>query len=274
MLMPYHDVLAILTSGQEAQVLRAADLAAGKTDGRITALHVFEMPEVLLASGPGMTAVWPQVLEQTRASAAAEQKKIQKQMLGLEANNELRTLEVPRALAGEWVGEHAMHADISVMQTPHSDLSGAAFEGALFKSGRPVILIPQLWARDALGDNVVIAWKPTREASRAVADAAPFIKGAKSVTVLTIDARPNGYGQGPGRDIATHLARDGARVEVRNIAGQGRFPEAAIVDEAKAIGADLIVMGGYGHGRLAELVLGGVTRSLSRDCPIPILMSH
>jgi nucleotide-binding universal stress UspA family protein len=272
--MPYRDVLAILTSGQEEQVLRAAELTAGKTSGRVTALHVFGMPEVFAGFGPETMAIWPQVLEQTRADAAAEQKQIQRQLKTLEAANEMRSLETPRALAGEWVGRQAMHADISVMQSPRSELGIAAFEGALFASGRPVILVPPSWKRDTLGESVLIAWKPTREAARAVADAAPFINAAKSVTIVTVDAEPDGHGQGPGRDIAAHLARDGARVEVRNVAGSGRFAEMAIVDEARAIGVDLIVMGGYGHGRLTEFILGGVTRSLSRDCPIPILMSH
>lgn len=272
--MSYRDVVAILTSSREEPVLRAAELAAGGTGGRITALQVFEMPVIVAADGPGAIAIWPQVIEQTRADAKAEGKRIQQQLKALEVNSELRVLETPLGLAGEWAGQHAMHADISVIQAPHSELGIAAFEGALFQSGRPVILVPHDWKGETLGKNILIAWKPTREAARAVADAAPFINAAKNVAVLTVDAAPNGYGQGPGRDIATHLARDGARVEVRNIDGQGRFAETAIVDEAKAIDADLIVMGGYGHGRLTEFVLGGVTRSLSRNCPIPILMSH
>lgn len=272
--MSYRDVLAILTSSREEPVLRAAELAAGKTDGRVTALQVFEMPVIVAADGPGAIGIWPQVIEQTRADATVEQRKIERQLKALEVNNELRVLETPLGLAGEWVGQHAMHADISVIQTPHSELGVAAFEGTLFQSGRPVILVPREWKGETLGENVLIAWKPTREAARAVADAASFINAARNVTVLTVDAAPNGYGRGPGRDIATHLARDGARVEVRNIDGQGRFAETAIVDEAKAIEADLIVMGGYGHGRLTEFVLGGVTRSLSRNCSIPILISH
>lgn len=272
--MPYRDVLAILLSAQEEQVLRAAELTAGRTVGRVTALHVFDMPMLAIADGAGATTLWPQILEQTRADAVAEQKQIRRQLKALEARSEFRSLETPRAMAGEWVGQQAMHADISVMLTPHSDLGVDVFEGALFRSGRPIVLVPRSWRGDTLGENVLIAWKPTREAARAVADAAPFINDAKNVTILTVDAVPDSDGQAPGRDIATHLARDGAHVEVRNADGQGRFAETTIVDEARAMGADLIVMGGYGHGRLREFVLGGVTRSLSRDCPIPILMAH
>jgi len=272
--MPYRDVLAIFTSGKEAQVLRAAELAAGKTIGRVAALQVFEMPETIAGNAPEMLALWPQLLAQTRALAGEEKKKIERQLNGLELTHELQSMEAPRGLAGEWVAQRAMHADISIMQTPRSDLSRAIFEGALFKSGRPLILAPSAWKGETLGETVAIAWKPTREAARAIADAAPFINAAKNVVLLTVDATSDGYGEGPGRDMATHLARDGARVEVRNISGQGRSVETAIVNEAKAIEADLLVLGGYGHGRLTEFVFGGVTRSLSRECPIPILMSH
>lgn len=272
--MPYRDVLAVLTTAREQEVLRAAELIADKSRGRLTALHVFEMPVLVDGDGPGAIGIWPQIYDQIRQDAAAVDGEIAQQLKALQIKSELRMLETPLALADAYVGQHAMHADISVMAAPRADLSVAAFEGALFSSGRPVVLIPREWVGESLSDNVLIAWKATREAARAVADAAPFINAANNVIVLTVDAEPDGYGEGPGRDIAAHLARDGARVEVRNVAGNGRFAEAAIVDEAKAVGADLIVMGGYGHGRLMEFVLGGVTRSLSRSCPIPILMSH
>ena len=123
--MSYRDVLAILTSSREEPVLRAAELAAGRTDGRITALQAFEMPVIVAADGPGAIAIWPQVIEQTRADAKAEGKRIQQQLKALEVNSELRVLETPLGLAGEWAGQHAMHADISVIQAPHSELGWA-----------------------------------------------------------------------------------------------------------------------------------------------------
>lgn len=272
--MPYRNVLAILLSTDEAQVLRAAELAAGKQAGRVTGLYMFEMPMPVMGDGIGLVTLWPRVVEQARADAAGAQERIEKQLLALEASNELRTLECTYALAGEVAAQQAMHADLAVLQAPQSDFASAVFEGALFASGRPVLLVPKSWNGRTVGENILIAWKPKREAARAVADAAAFIDSAKSVTILTVDAVPDDSGAGPGRDIALHLARDGAKVDVRNVDGQGRSAEFSIVDEAKAIGADLIVMGGYGNGRLMEFVLGGVTRSLSRDCPVPILMSH
>jgi nucleotide-binding universal stress UspA family protein len=272
--MAYRDVLAILTSGEEKQALRAAKLVAAKSAGRVSALHVFEMPEVVASAGPEMLALWPQLLEQTRTRAAGEKKEIEQQLKAAGIGEGVLSLESPRGLAGQLAARHAMRADITIMQTPNSDLGRAVFEGALFRSGRPVVLIPREWKRDTLGDTVLVAWKPTREATRAIADAAPFISGAKTVTIATVDGELDDDRQEPGYDVSRRLASAGANVAVRNIASQGRATEIAIAEEARTLGADLIVMGGYGHARIAEFVFGGVTRSLSRDCPVPILMSH
>jgi nucleotide-binding universal stress UspA family protein len=267
--MAYRDVLAILTSCDEDQVLRAAKLVAGKAAGRVAPVYAFEMPDVVASSAPEMLALWPQLLEQTRARASEEQKEIKKRLKALDIVQELQAIETPRGLAGASVGARAMQADISVMQAPRSDLAIAVFEGVLFKSGRPTLLVPRGWQRETLGDRVLVAWKPTREAARAVSDAAAFVRAANGVTVVTVDATDDS-----GRSIATLLERDCADVGVRNVDGRGNPAEAAILNAAKAVEADLIVMGGYGHGRLTEFVFGGVTRSLLHDCPIPVLISH
>jgi nucleotide-binding universal stress UspA family protein len=92
--------------------------------------------------------------------------------------------------------------------------------------------------------------------------------------VTTVDARPNGEGAAPGRDITRHLARHGVNVELRNVDGLGRASAAVLMDEARELGADLMVMGGYGHSRLRQFVFGGVTRALIAASPVPLLLSH
>jgi nucleotide-binding universal stress UspA family protein len=127
-----------------------------------------------------------------------------------------------------------------------------------------------------LGENIVVAWNGRREAARALSDADSLIDLAKRVTVVTVDAKPGyeTFGSTPGADIAAHLARRGVNVELRNVDGMGRGDAGAILDECAAVGADLLVMGGYGSSRLQEMVFGGVTRELSKSAPLPILMSH
>lgn len=172
------------------------------------------------------------------------------------------------------VAKHAMHADLTVLAASKDASPEAAFEGALFNSGRPLLLVPMEEKPQTVGKRIVVAWKAKREAARALTDAEPFLREADQVTVVTVDAHPDGYGEGPGRDISTYLAHKGLNVELRNIDGLGQPAEVALLREARALDADLIVMGGYGHSRLREFVFGGVTRALSRKATIPVLMSH
>jgi nucleotide-binding universal stress UspA family protein len=172
------------------------------------------------------------------------------------------------------VAKHAMHADITVLASSTDASLEAAFEGALFKSGRPLLLVPMDERPATIGKRIAVAWKAKREAARALADAEPFLREADQITVVTVDAQFDGYGEGPGRDICTYLAHKGFSVELRNVDGMGRPAELALMDEARALEADLMVMGGYGHSRLREFVFGGVTRALSRSATMPVLMSH
>ena len=102
------------------------------------------------------------------------------------------------------------------------------------------------------------------------------IDSAETVIVVTVDAKPRlfGHGEHPGANIAAHLSRRGKHVEVRNVDGAGKPVSAALIEQARAINADLIVMGGYASSRLREMVFGGATRDLLRKSEAPLLMSH
>jgi len=123
---------------------------------------------------------------------------------------------------------------------------------------------------------VVVAWDASREATRALSEAQALLEMAEQVTVVTVDAKPKMFGHGdqPGANIAAHLARRGLPAEVRNVDSMGRPASLAILEEATALNADLVVMGGYAHSRLRELVFGGATRELLRTTKIPLLMAH
>ena len=144
------------------------------------------------------------------------------------------------------------------------------------ESGRPILAIPTTWTvRDDM-KRVMIAWDGGREAARAIGDAAPFLDLADEVVVATIDAQPKarGVGPAPGADIAAHLARRGYSVEVKNFDDLGEETGDALLTAALAAGADLIVMGGYGHARLQQAIFGGVTKTLLEGSDIPLLLSH
>ena len=121
-----------------------------------------------------------------------------------------------------------------------------------------------------------MAWNATRESIRAVADALPLLEEADAVEVLVVDhqRRPEGHGQEPGADIARHLARHGAHVEIRRMSSAGEDVGGLLLSEAAAFGADLLVMGAYGHTHLREWMFGSVTRTVLYGASLPVLMSR
>jgi nucleotide-binding universal stress UspA family protein len=120
-----------------------------------------------------------------------------------------------------------------------------------------------------------VAWNARREAIRAEADALPLLVKAEAVEVLVVDhERHAGHGPEPGADIARHMARHGAQVEVRRLSSGGEDVGRLLLSQAAAFRADLLVMGAYGQSRLSEWMFGGVTRTVLREAGIPVLMSR
>ena len=173
----------------------------------------------------------------------------------------------------------ARHADLTVMARPsqkNTDFRHDVLEAVLMESGRPLLLLPTEWTATGGIGKVFVAWNASRAAARALADAAPFLQSAATIVVATIDARPDyrGHGEAPGVDIATHLARHGLAVDLQNLDSLGAEKGEAILSAAQAAGADLIVLGGYGHARLQQALFGGVTRALINTSPLPLFLSH
>lgn len=268
------DVLAVVTSSKQESVFAMADSLAARSGGHVTILYLARQPEPLDANIYYAASLWAELLEEARKSFALERAAIERRLTGMRSRVEVRQEEVLAATVEGVVSRHAMHADLCVLPVLADEALSIAFEGALFGSGRPVLLAPRTWREGPPGKRIVIAWKAKREAARALGDALPFLPEAEQITVVTVDAQPDGYGEGPGQDICRHLARKGLDVELRNVDGGGRPAETVILQEAGALGADLIVLGGYGHSRVREYIFGGVTRALSRTSTIPLLVSH
>ena len=124
--------------------------------------------------------------------------------------------------------------------------------------------------------RILVAWNATRESIRAVADALPLLVKAKAVQVLVVDHERNraGHGQEPGADIARHLTRHGAQVEVQRLSSGGKDVGQLLLSQAAAFGAELLVMGAYGHSQLREWMFGGVTRTVLYQAVLPVLLSR
>jgi nucleotide-binding universal stress UspA family protein len=141
---------------------------------------------------------------------------------------------------------------------------------------RPALFLPYTGALPKSFKTVMVAWNGGREAARAIADALPLLTRADKVLVTTVTttADTREMDDVPGVDVAAYLSRHGVKAEVTRSAGIDIDAGEWLLSQASDLGADLLVMGAYGHARLREFVLGGVTRTLLKSMSIPVLMSH
>jgi nucleotide-binding universal stress UspA family protein len=172
----------------------------------------------------------------------------------------------------------SLHSDLVVIgQRELHELPGyLSAERLLLASGTPILVVPNGWTKP-IGQKILVGWNASREARRAIADALPFLVAAPSMKLLVIDAskRADRHGEEPGADIALYLARHGAHVEVEQAASHGSPLADVILSYAADHGMDLIVIGAYSsRARSIEVMFGGVTRTLLKQAPVPLLMSR
>jgi nucleotide-binding universal stress UspA family protein len=179
--------------------------------------------------------------------------------------------------AGEFLCQIARHLDLSVLAQTEPDTETPEellIEAALFGSGRPVLVVPYIQKAGLKLDRVMVCWDGSRNAARAIADAMPFLERSKAIDVVTVSRSEGARDELPGADIAQHLARHKLNVDLKRIVASDLDVTSTILSHAADSGADLIVMGGYGHSRLREFVLGGATRGILESMTVPTLMSH
>lgn len=172
---------------------------------------------------------------------------------------------------------HGRHADLVVLGQTDPDVTGPAnldLAGrAVLSLGRPVLVVPRVGGGERIGQRVLVAWDGGRAAARALGDALPALQMAEAVSVLSINADEDAAAMA-GVDIATHLARHDVHVEAQHLRADDVGVGQMLLSRAADFGADLIVMGAYGHARWRELVLGGVTEHMLDHMTVPVLMSH
>jgi nucleotide-binding universal stress UspA family protein len=179
--------------------------------------------------------------------------------------------------AADTFGAIARRFDLAVIAQAEPDKLApeeVIVEGALFGSGRPVIVVPYIQKGGMKLDRVMVAWDASRSAARAVADAMPFLTKAKAIDVVMVASERPKSDEIAGADIAHHLARHGLKVDVKRIVATDTDVANTLLSHAADAAADFIVMGGYGHSRLREFVLGGATRGILSSMTVPVLMSH
>lgn len=170
------------------------------------------------------------------------------------------------------LGSLARLYDVTVIARPGGKGSRmSAFEAALFDSGRPVLMAPPIPGR-TLGDSILIHWNCSTETARAVALAMPLLTKAKKVMLLTVEGSTV---PGPSaREALSHLAANGVTATEKTVSQTGRGPGAAILEEAKAFGADLLLKGAYTQSRLRQMIFGGATNHVLAKADLPVFFTH
>ncbi|MGB9370020.1 MAG: universal stress protein [Xanthobacteraceae bacterium] len=194
---------------------------------------------------------------------------------GLSFESRVISASVPGA--ADMFGAMARRFDLSVVAQGEPNKvapEDVVVEGALFGSGRPVVVVPYIQKTGIKLDWIMVAWDASRNAARAAADAMPFLAKAKAIDVVMVASERPKSDELAGADIGQHLARHGLEIEVKRIVATDTGVADTLLSHAADSGADFMVMGGYGHSRLREFVLGGATRGILSSMTIPVLMSH
>ncbi|MBK8085738.1 MAG: universal stress protein [Devosia sp.] len=272
------DIVVHLTGSDEDTVrLAYAGAVAGLFDAHLTGLQVNVIPEIISMTDPSGSAYLQTLIAESTARADAAAVKLREQLGRLGTPTELRRLDVYPGEIGKSLATEVRTSDLFVGTRPYGDPAGSSSieETVLFRSGRPCVFLPPKQVSQAEHDTVFVAWKNTPEAARALANALPFLAKSSAVIIGIVEEGGAGeqYGEEPGADVGRYLSRHGIGSEIRMINGWNDTG-AALLNESKRAGADLIVMGGYGHSRFREWALGGATRHLLDHAEVPVLMAH
>ncbi|MDJ1157003.1 universal stress protein [Chelatococcus sp. SYSU_G07232] len=267
-------------------LFNADNVAVGPYALSLAALHrahlVVASPVVDLALAPYMiaempSATWESLQQDTERTVRRRLDDFvsQAKAMGVEAT--AHAIPVSLGMGPEHLCSRlARHFDLTLIEQANPDvkgLQGEIIEAILFESGRPMLVVPYVHRTPAAFDRVLVAWDGSAPAARAVNDALPLITGAAEVEIVTVVDGGKEPEDESGLDVAQHLARHGVAARRNRLTSAGDVASTLLSHMADS-GTDLLVMGGYGHSRLREMMLGGATRDILASMTAPVLMAH
>ena len=277
-------LLAVVGDGTAAPLLETALLAARRYGSRIVGLNA-QTTEYAVVFGGEMGFSISSEVDRTLEREGQDRREQARALF----TSFMRQHGVPvggapgEGPSAEWreeagrqnavVGTLGRVFDLVVVERPIklASLAEATLEDALFESGRPVLMAPPT-PLSAIGERVLVAWNGSTETARTVAFAMPFLERAASVQVVSVEG---GMTPGPSsEELAAMLSRHGMPAIGRHVMARGRTPGEVYLDEAKAIGADLMVKGAYTQSRLRQMIFGGATRHIIMEATMPVILAH
>ncbi len=278
--MAFRTVLLAMGAGQDDAEL---DRAIGICDALGAHLNVLVLgiapPPPASPYGVVSNDIWAGEIREGQAEAQARADQVKAKLAGSGISASVESQYIDRGTVATLAARAARYADVTLL-TPQVEgfdlLQTWVMNGALFESGRPVVLLPKGQTNFPKPKRVMIAWDASVEASKAVLDAVGLMQQAEAVDAVLIDPVPTfeGHGPEPGMDLATYLARHGIKLTVHRLPKEGQEVSAILNRAAQDLSADLVVMGGFGHSRLRQRIFGGTTTDMVKDAKVPVLMAH
>jgi nucleotide-binding universal stress UspA family protein len=273
----FRDIVIPLVTHSNSQATNAYALSLAREFGSSVTGIAFAFDPIIPVSGP-FDAVPGDIIEEMIARSEAEARE---NSLGFERQAKARgidvTVKTTRAGFRESEDEFAESArsfDLAIAPQCSADDAGLPnfAEMALFQSGRPVIVVPFIHHGEFSLKRVMVCWDGSRAAARSISDAWPLLERAASIHIVTVGNKEKT--SAIQQRLGEHFSNHGLSAQLESLSGEDIDAGNAILSHAADIGADLIVMGGYGHSKLREWVLGGVTHLVLQTMTIPVLVSH
>ena len=262
------------SAADDLRLAAATDLA-DVFEGQLIALFINELPRIVADEVAVVDTV--ELINQAREAGDIIEDKLNDRLTRIRKRFELRRFDVFGDVVPDVAAREARSADTFVAIRPNGGVEESAriIESVLFGAGHHLLLVTQQKPETRGFDHIVIAWNGSRESARALAEAMPYLHRAQHVSVVSVIEEPDVEQEALlGEDAVLHLAHHGISASLRHVPVENRDVAGTLLGEAQRRDADLIVLGGYGHSRVREWLLGGVTYTLLHQSPLPLLLAH
>jgi nucleotide-binding universal stress UspA family protein len=274
------DIMVHLDGSSEDEIrLEHGQFLASAGRAQLIGLFTNQLPDLTVAmpmdGGAAAIQILTELQDQAMRDGDAKAKWLKQRWADLQVPSELRRLDESFGVLTGKVVKQARCADLFIATRPYGEAKSAAWpdlvEAVLFGSGRAMLIVPPGQHRQGPFETVLVAWNGSRELARALREGLEFIEQASRTVVLVVDPPTDGM---PCADLKAHLAHHNVVAEVVTAGSEDRPIAEIILEEARRISADLVIMGAYGHTRLREQVFGGATRDMLTTSESPILVAH
>lgn len=280
--MGFRTVFLALPAGVEDGALdRAATICEGLGAHLVLLLLGIAPPPPSSPYGVVSNDIWAGEIDAGQAQVQKDAERLRARLYARGLPHTVEWQYVDRGTVPSLAARHARYADLTLIAPPeagHEAQRGWVINGALFESGRPIVILPdaRVEVRFPALRRAIIAWDASVEAAKAVRDAVELLAAADTVHAVLIDPVPSfeGHGPEPGADLAAYLGRHGIEAQIHRLPREGREVADVLLRCAADFDADLLVMGGFGHSRLRQRIFGGTTTRMMKEARVPVLMAH